>query len=325
MKRLCALYDAADNFALKEKINLYSTMLRYDELKPYAKMEIDKLIEEFINFKNIDGLLELRKTLRDEAGIRLNLLDETKFDYDDERKIIDRLYNLYCIRFVLDKEEKINLYSNMVRYDELKTYARIETGLFKIFEPKEKTFYENGENVHVLNESTVRAALRLIKEYGYGTYFRPIEFKNYEIFFSSLERHSFYAFCPKRLFSAVYEYAAKSVHRDEITKRIAEEISESEGLCITGCIGRLMNALSGFVDEKFRVNLDPYEESKIRVFRSLSENVDLYGDDILREIETVVNNGVVNLPPIYALDILKAYTGEKWTIRDEIYSVERKK
>lgn len=322
LKRLCNLYDNADSITrVEEKINLYSVMLRYDELKSYAKIEIDKLIDEFINFKNINGLRKLKNALY-EIGFRLEDLFYTK----------QRLRNLYEIRSFLNFEEKINLYYAMLCYDELKSYAKLEINkekrlqsFFKVFEPKEKNFYENGENVHVLNKCTVKAALRLIKEYGgVTTYFRPLEFKKYETFFNSLERHSFYAFCPKLLFSSVYEYAVKSIHREEITKRIAEEISDSEGLCITGCIGRLMNALRGFVDDRFRVDLDPYEEAKIRGFRSLSENVDLYGENVLSEIEIVVNNGVVNLPPHYALDILKAYTGEKWIIKDKIYSLVKK-
>lgn len=227
-----------------------------------------------------------------------------------------KLASLYDKDLFLSTKDRIHLYNTMLEYDELKSYGEMELGkiipyLDFIKNSDRKTFYEKNHNVHDLCTNTVKVALDLIHNFGEGDYTRPAEFSNFSAFFSSLETHTFHAFCPKRLFTAVYNYAKKSPYRDELMKRISEEITESEGLCITGCIVRLVNVLRGY-DDKFQVNLDAYETVKARTFYKLTKLINPYTDDILVQIENIVNSHQIKLPKKYALKILKAYTGESW-------------
>lgn len=248
------------------------------------------------------------------------------------------LSSVYDRAETMTMDERVVLYREMMEYDELKLFAEEEiTNLYEHFKrnkdlnslkllgieqfvPKSKTFYEDGQNVHILSKSTVNVAKQLIAEYGQDPYFRPKEFKEYQQFFDDLEQHSFYAFDPKQLFMAVYMYAINSRHSTELLIRIKEEISSAEGLCITGMVVRLINALRGF-DTRFQVKLSRYEDALALTFYALNKVIDPF-EDVLHQIEEVINNGTVNIPPKYALKILKAYTGETWTRHENTFTVK---
>lgn len=266
----------------------------------------------------------------------LQLVSDENMQYGEELK---SLCSTYDIEEMLSFQERVSLFGKMLRFAELKVFAldkiqdltarlmserdikgvRLlkraladEAGYeLRAFVPASKTFHEDDQNVHALSAETVRVALELIEKFG-SEYERP--FEGYDRFFEALERHRFHAFDPKRLFSAVYSYAIRSHHAAEIMSRMKEEMTESEGLCITGCIVRLLNALRGF-DERVQVNLDEFEAAKMKAFHELTRAIDPCGDDVLGQICKALNDKIVVLPHRYALKILAAYTGEKWTVR----------
>jgi len=52
----------------------------------------------------------------------------------------------------------------------------------------------------------------------------------------------------KSVLSATWNVILRHKDKVEMTRRLAEEISESDGVCAGGRIGRLINSLRGFVD-----------------------------------------------------------------------------
>jgi len=243
---------------------------------------------------------------------------------------------------------KITLIVKMLRFEELKVFAFAELskliekltrdhdikGLrmlklvaynsgfeLQAFVPMGKTFYDDSQNVHILSARTIEVAKWLIEKFGDKEYRRPSEFIGYDAFFDALESHSFHAFEPTQLFSAVYSYTTRSRHVDELLCRMKQEMMDSHGLCVTGCIVRLVNALRGF-DENVQVDLDLYEAAKTKAFHELTKSIDACGDNILEQIKDVVNKGVVSIPRRYALKILNSYTGEKWVVRKNIFGVK---
>lgn len=70
------------------------------------------------------------------------------------------------------------------------------------------------------------------------------------------------------VFDRVCHVIARSPHRQELLKRMAEELVDMEGLCSTGHMSRIMNIVQGFEDtpEELKIRLDPKEE----VYASIS-------------------------------------------------------
>ena len=111
---------------------------------------------------------------------------------------------------------------------------------------------------------------------------------------------------------------------EEMLIRLDEEIKESNGMCLTGCIVRLINSLRGF-DIEFETTMDEYEHERSKSFYHLTKNIEETGLDtinLIPEIERIVNTKIIKLSRKFGTRILEAYTGVKWAKLNGKYYVK---
>lgn len=264
LKMLCAAFDIAQNLPISDQIRIYTEMLTFEEVKQFAKPEIDRIRDQLV---------------------------------------IQRDYNMLEVL-------KEHLYNIGIEFN----YSR----------PK-PTLYTNNQNVHVLAKSTEKTALAIIKAYP-SHYFRPVRFslEIFDSFFKSIEEFEYHAFEPRKLFASVYECMITSKNSEAMLERLKEEIIESDGMCLTGCVVRLVNALRGF-DVEFETKIDEYEHERSKSFYHLTKaiaelNIDT--TNLIPEIGKLVNNKHVHISRKFGIRILEAYTGLTWTKQNGKYFVK---
>lgn len=223
----------------------------------------------------------------------------------------------------------------MIQYDELKDFAmpelvKIKTRMIanndyeSLYMMKsalyysnidiaipERTFYSDRHNVHTIARATEEAALEIIKAYP-AEYRRPHELRACCVhFFDMIENGgAFNSFDPKQLFASVYECVRVNKHHDLMNRLKEEMLDANNGVCLTGCVARLVNVLRGY-ELNFDVNIDEYEYERCKVFHLLSlELTD--SENIADDVEKVVNSGIVEINKEYGTRILEAYTGDMW-------------
>lgn len=66
----------------------------------------------------------------------------------------------------------------------------------------------------------------------------------------------------KVIFNKIIDFISQSRHKDELLKRLAEELVDMNGLCSTGHVSRLVNTLQGFPDlqEELTIKINPKDE-----------------------------------------------------------------
>lgn len=188
-----------------------------------------------------------------------------------------------------------------------------------------KTFYNDMQNVHKLVNTTKCIALKLINDYP-SLYFRPPEFSDncFMHFFGIIENIQYDEFSPKDLFASVYQCIKSTIDKNtrfNLLNRLKEELKESDGMCFSGCVVRLINTMRGFGLEKYETIIDEYEYERSKVYYLFNkickhENIDLTRpNDLAEKISTIVNTNKIHLSKKYGQRILESYTGLKW-IRD---------
>lgn len=253
------------------------------------------------------------------------------------------LCSAYDVASQLPIYDQIHIYVEMITFDEVKIFAEPEItrikeqlvadrdytmldvlknclhniGIEFNYNLPAPTFYTSSQNVHILAKSTEKTALEIIGAYP-SIYTRPARFsaETYDFFFHSIENFSFHSFEPKDLFASVYTCILSSKNMEEMLERLKEEILDSQDMCLTGCIGRLVNALRGFGIEEFETKIDKYEQERSKTFYQITKSLkDL--NNLLPEIKQLVNdkNGV-KLSRKFGKRILEAYTGVPWTKRN---------
>jgi len=278
-------------------------------------------------------------------------------------KRIDKLKTL-AIKFdndhLLSLDERIMLYVNMSAYDEIKSYAEKPLTDIKIMLAEtrnyeslrvmknayysigqefhydqpifidHKTVYNDKQNVHTLVNDTTRVALKIIRDYS-SLYYRPAEFSANEFahFFYTIESTPTSEFCPKSLFASVYKciMSTNSVNKKlNMLNRLKEELKESDGMCFSGCIVRLINALRGFGFDSYETKLDAYEYERSKAYYCItkiidSEHIDItIPNELVKRVKNIVNDNTVQLSKTYGCRILESYTGLKWLrINDKYY------
>lgn len=81
------------------------------------------------------------------------------------------------------------------------------------------------------------------------------------------------------VYEKVVAYILKSKYKNELVKRLGEELVDMNGLCATGYLSRLVNVIQGFPDisDELRINVNPK-------------------DEIYASIQTYLNNVIQNEP-----------------------------
>lgn len=191
-----------------------------------------------------------------------------------------------------------------------------------------RTIYSNAENVHdsTINDSVRNIVLTLYKEYLQHNR----EFDNYsleslqKIFVDDVKvndeekqklQHFFFRLMtdPTRfetltlinIFTMVL-YKIKTLQpeqKEECYKRLLQEIKDSEDTCHTGYVSRLVNVLTGFVEEdKYVFKISPHEELRSSVFAR-------------------INSAMASLPVYLKEDVMNSLWGEDKTTFDEFYNM----
>lgn len=143
----------------------------------------------------------------------------------------------------------------------------------------ERTVYGDGQNVHntEINNSVLESAHELVKkytprnkitfDYSLLSGMTPVTVTKIE---SSLHRiltdstvfkHNTTLYS---VFQAVLNFISQNPHKDELNKRLIEELTEMSSLCASGHLSRLINIFQGFSDDmKIKVNINDEIYSKI--------------------------------------------------------------
>ena len=91
--------------------------------------------------------------------------------------------------------------------------------------------------------------------------------------------------------------------KDECFKRLVEEINESDNTCHTGYVSRLVNVLSGFVQEdRYMFTINPKDELRSAVFAR-------------------INASMTALPPYLKEDVLNSLWSDDKTTFEEFYNL----
>ena len=183
----------------------------------------------------------------------------------DEYAIYDEVFYNRLLEFATDPELDYNIRADAA--DCLLNVPEFRSDAKKILEDLggSGNFYENGQNVHLLNFDAIVDAVQSI-EYTDDVPYRIVvddiarEIENdddFEAFDSAIERiendrvlYTKYKWSTKLGLLKVYNYVVKTAtdvdNKKEMMKRLAQEIVESHKTCSSGHFRRVLNALTGF-------------------------------------------------------------------------------
>lgn len=184
------------------------------------------------------------------------------------------------------------------------------------FVPHTRHIYEDNQNVHSFVEETLRVANNIIQKY-HGVYFRPFD----HVFLDKIEAaQDFQGISLTQLFASIYNYIIRSDDREELIKRLHEEMDDSINLCLTGHVCRLVNVLRGFADVA-ATEMTGYDYQKAKIFHELNKRIDILNvDNILLEVEKAINELVLEVNTASVLKILKEYTMEDWKYNNNTFT-----
>lgn len=246
-------------------------------------------------------------------------------------KTFKDLARLYDNDMALSTDDKINLYGALikeplVRDDVLQSISHLKAQLVRdrdmrglrnlsrvcnleCFIPhKNRNVYEDGQNVHSFVDETIRVANVIIQKHP-AVYFRPFD----HLFLDKIESvPEFHGLSVTQLFASIYGYIVRSNDKQELLKRLKEEMDEAKSLCLTGHVCRLVNCLRGFSDMATKMSM--YDYQKVKLFTELNSQVDVFDmDNIFNSVQVAINSiDTSGVNPKIVLQILKDYTMETW-------------
>jgi hypothetical protein len=175
-----------------------------------------------------------------------------------------------------------------------------------------KTVYHNPQNVHMFMTPAARAANEIMSKYPCPYTRRPFEHPFFTVIETEEQVNGIHI---PSLFASVWLYITTHKEREALTKRLFEEMSESEDMCLSGHMVRLVNSVKGF-DDAFEFNLEQYEYNKAYIFNQFNKLIDVTVlDKLLDRIEGVVNGelDVSGMSRDEVLKILRDYSKTEWT------------
>lgn len=175
-----------------------------------------------------------------------------------------------------------------------------------------KTVYHNPQNVHVFMTPAAQAAKEIMSKYPCPYTRRPFDHPFFDVIETEELVNDIHI---PSLFASVWLYITTHKEHEALTKRLFEEMNESEDMCLSGHMVRLVNSVKGF-DDVFDFNLEQYEYNKAHIFNQLNKMIDVTVlDNLLDRMEGVVNGGV-DMSGVCGNDmlkILKDYSKTEWT------------
>lgn len=258
-------------------------------------------------------------------------------EYDEEDKLDDvgkfNLYkNLYNWRFLIDEPLKQSISALWKRV----YYAGNEQLLKTI----EETFalrinathlYRDKHNVHCFVTSSLDVAKNLMQKYPKQfsklvklDFYKDLYNQNVDIDVTKLDcffetiNHTFHDIIILDLFASIYMYIKQHEYSCCLFLRLVEEMYDSNNVCLSGHVVRLINCVQGF-DMEYTISND-YEYNKAKVFHILNTNIDIYDFD-LKAIEKFVNSHLFEVEDVVLLSILEQYTKTLWRFVNGLYLV----
>ena len=170
----------------------------------------------------------------------------------------------------------------------LDQYRRLERRAFNAMN-KKATVYDDTQNVHnhTINETVIKSAQNIMNqpitpapmihiERELALYYPNFE-KNKKKIQSSLNRirsdpSKFRGDATiSQIFDRIVSIISTSRHKEEMWRRLGEELVEMNQLCATGHLSRIINVIQGFDDvpQEFQIRMDPKDE----IFANLSNYI----------------------------------------------------
>lgn len=181
----------------------------------------------------------------------------------------------------------------------------------KVIHKNFKHLYNDSQNVHEFVSSAISLAKKIINQYP-ANYSRLFD----HVFFDNIENIKINGVNGTDLFASIYFFITNHKHKNELLKRLFEEINECTGTCSLGHITRMINSIQGF-DEDFCVILNDYELEKAKIFEKLNKELDVFDLFSKRDFEILINSGKIDFPnnPQMILRILKDYSKIDWFLK----------
>jgi hypothetical protein len=166
----------------------------------------------------------------------------------------------------------------------------------------ERTIYGDGQNVHdtTVNNSVLDAAHELVKnhrgtgmlnfDYGLIAKLPPAQRVKVEAALHRIttDPSSFkHGTSLYSIFQSLMQFIAQHKEKDELNRRLVEELTEMSGLCATGHLARLVSVAQGFTDNdgmRIKMSIDDEVYAKIKHLADRAIGGDENSDDLLQDL-----------------------------------------
>lgn len=185
--------------------------------------------------------------------------------------------------------------------------------------------YNDYQNVHEFVHSTIKVAKAIMNKY-------PVKYEracflnlskygplsNFKGFFDVIENTTVNGIKACDIFASIYHYIINHEYKDEMIKRLIEEIHDSKGTCASGHVTRMINSLRGFQND-FCTELGEYESTKAIMFHKINKEFDACDLFSLDAFELLINSGKIIFPDDSqtTLRILKDYSKTEWSVEQK--------
>jgi len=184
------------------------------------------------------------------------------------------------------------------------------------------TLYYNSQNVHSFSSPAIQTANILLQKYP-SMYFIPKEFTNtivYEFLKTIEHEYPIHGIYLTDLFASIWKYIDSSQHKQELVKRLYDELSDCQDVCLSGKFIRLVNIVNGF--DNFEVFLEKKEYNKSYIFHQLNKKLNVFETSTFTlQVKEIINTiDLNNIEPEDVLYSLKMYTKEEWKLHNKVYT-----
>lgn len=152
----------------------------------------------------------------------------------------------------------------------------------------ENSIYKDTQNVHdsKVQKTIFKSIQHLIKDknvipYKYDDLIQFLKKETVEqllFYLENEEVHSYYLLTFKELFEFVWNRIICHEHKEELYKRLDEEMKDAECKCFTGCMNRLVNVLSTYYDD-IHINISNASQIGAIIINEKNKLID-YDSDI---------------------------------------------
>jgi len=274
-KALHLLINEFKNYPIPCRVSTLKFLLRDETYKE----DVIQHICDIINMPNLEGEYRYKIILSFEDSIAMELCEYMcESNSPVKYKILAAQYILkkgphlleYVLRdFMMDEGLDYNLRADAadVILHLGSTYVSLAKEYIIILgeiQGVSKTIYDNAQNVHLLDDilEEEKGALEMLNSLRITATFDSVKKYvgedpkvNIAITRIELDRavYSKYHNTLKRILLMVWSYIQSSEHKDELLKRFMQEMTDGYDTCSTGIATRLLNVLSGYVDNGIKM------------------------------------------------------------------------